>query len=82
MGANMVNLRSFRVDVRVIARQRGGWAYKGNAVVVKMTPVCAGNESPEVVDTIDMVVDGLEKDRQDGVRETEEIVVGGLSING
>ncbi len=44
--------------------------------------VCAGNESPEVVDAIDMVVGGLEKDRQDGVGETDKIVVGGLSIDG
>ncbi len=45
-------------------------------------PIRTGNNSPEVVDAIDMVVGGLEKDRQDGIGETEEIIVGGLSIDG
>jgi hypothetical protein len=80
-GANAVDARSFHADVRVIARRTGGWAYKGSAIVVKI-PVHAGNESPEVVDTIDAVVGGLEKDRQDGVGEMDKIIVGGLSING
>ncbi len=39
------------------------------------TPICAGNKSSEVVDTADAVVGGLEKDKQDGVGETDEIVV-------
>ncbi len=80
LGANAVNARSFHVDCRVIARRTGGWVYKGSAVVVKV-PVCAGNESPEVVDAIDAVIGGLEKDRQDGVREMDKIVVIGLSID-
>ena len=42
----------------------------------------AGNKAPQVVDTVDAVVGCLEKDRQDGIRETDEIVVGGLSIDG
>jgi hypothetical protein len=58
----------------------GGWGYKGSTVVVKI-PIFTGNESPEVVDAVDAVVGGLEKDRQDGVGETDKIVVGGLSIN-
>ncbi len=41
-----------------------------------------GNEAPQVVDAVDAVVGGLEKDRQDGVGETDTIVIGGLSING
>jgi hypothetical protein len=41
-----------------------------------------GNTSPEVVDAVDAVVSGLAKDRQDGIRETDKIVVGGLSIDG
>ncbi len=45
-------------------------------------PVHAGNESPEVVNAADVVVGGLENDRQDGVGETDKIVVRGLSING
>ncbi len=45
-------------------------------------PVCIGNESPEVVDTVDAVVGGLEKDRQDGIREMDKIIVRGLSIDG
>jgi hypothetical protein len=49
--------------------------------VVKI-PIRTGNNSPEVVDAVDMVVGGLEKDRQDGIGETEEIIVGGLSIDG
>ncbi len=44
--------------------------------------ICAGNKAPQIVDAIDAVVGSLEKDRQDGVRETDEIVVGGLSIDG
>jgi hypothetical protein len=59
----------------------GGWAYKGSAVVVEIA-ICAGNEASQVVNAIDMVVGGLEKDRQDGIGETDKIVVGGLSING
>ncbi len=43
---------------------------------------CAGNKAPQVVDTVDAVVGGLEKDRQDGVGETNKILVGGLSIDG
>ncbi len=42
----------------------------------------AGNKAPQVVDAIDAVVGPLEKDRQDGVREMDKIVVGGLSIDG
>ncbi len=45
-------------------------------------PVCIGNESPEVVYAVDVVVGGLEKDRQDGVREMDKIVIRGLSIDG
>ncbi len=45
-------------------------------------PVRTGNKSPEVVAAIDAVLGGLEKDRQDGVGETDKIVVGGLSIDG
>jgi hypothetical protein len=45
-------------------------------------PVSAGNESPEVVDGLDVVVGGLEKDWQDGVGETDKIIVVGLSIDG
>ncbi len=66
-GANAVNKRSFRVDCRVIARRPGSWAYKGSAVGVKI-PVRTGNESPEVVNAIDVVAGGLEKVRQDGIR--------------
>ncbi len=29
--------------------------------------ICAGNKAPQVVDGIDVVVGGLEKDRLDGV---------------
>jgi hypothetical protein len=80
-GANAVNARSFHIDVRVIACQTGGWAYKGSAIVVKI-PVCAGNKFPDVVDAIDAVLGGLEKDRQDGIKEMDKIVIGGLSIDG
>jgi hypothetical protein len=44
--------------------------------------VHAGNESPEVLDNIDVVVGGLDKDRQDGIGERDKIVIGGLSIDG
>jgi hypothetical protein len=42
----------------------------------------AGNKAPQVVNAIDTVIGGLEKDRQDGVLETDKIVVRGLFING
>ncbi len=29
--------------------------------------ICAVNKAPQVVDAVDVVVGGLEKDRQDGV---------------
>ncbi len=45
-------------------------------------PVNIGKESPEIVDAIDKVAGGLEKDRGDGIGETDKIVVRGLSING
>jgi hypothetical protein len=80
-GANAGDVKSIRIDCRVIAGWTGGWAYKGSAVVVK-TPIRAGNKSPEVVDAVDAVVGGLKKDRKDGVGETDKIVAGGLSING
>ncbi len=40
-----------------------------------------GNKAPQVADAVDAVVGDLEKDRQDGIGKTEEIVVGGLSID-
>ncbi len=40
----------------------GGWAYKGRAVVVNIV-VHTGNKAPQVVDAVDAVVGGLEKDR-------------------
>ncbi len=55
--------------------------YTGSAVVVKM-PIRAGKKTPEVVDAVDAVVGGLEKDRQDGFGRTDKIIVGGLSIDG
>jgi hypothetical protein len=69
---NAVDARSFRVDCWVIAGRTGSWAYKGSVVVVEIA-IRAGNKAPQVVDTIDAVVGGLEKDRRDGVRETDEI---------
>jgi hypothetical protein len=59
----------------------GGWVYKWSAIVMKIA-IRADNKSPEVVEAIDMVVGGLEKDRQDGVRETDKIIIRGQSING
>jgi hypothetical protein len=80
-GMHAVNARSFRIVCRVVARRMGGWAYKGSTVVVEL-PVRVGNKSPEIMDDVDLVVGGLEKDGRDGVRETNKIVVGGLSIDG
>ncbi len=65
----------------VVTGQTGGWAYKGSAVVME-TAIHAGNEAPQVVDAVDAVVGCLEKDWQDGVGETDKIVIRGLSING
>jgi hypothetical protein len=79
-GANAVDARSFCVDCRVIACGAGGWAYKGSIVVMEV-PVLVGNESPEVVDAVDVVVGGLEKNRQDGIGETDKNIVRGLSID-
>jgi hypothetical protein len=80
-GVDAFDARSFRIDVRVIARRVGGWAYKGSAIMVEV-PVCIGNKSPEVVDAIDMVIGCFEKDRGDGVGETNKIVIDGLTIDG
>jgi hypothetical protein len=74
---NAVDARSFRIDHWVIACRMGGWAHEGSAVVMEISV-----KSPEVMDAVDTVVGGLEKDRQDGIGETDKIVVGGLSING
>ncbi len=57
---NAVDARSFRADCRVIAGSTSGWAYKGSAVVMKIA-ICAGSESPEIVDAIDAVIGGLER---------------------
>jgi hypothetical protein len=57
---------SFCVDCQVITGRKGGWAYEGSIVVVKIA-IRAGNEAPQVVDAVDMVIGGLEKNRQDGV---------------
>ncbi len=59
----------------------GGWAYEGGTIVVEIA-ICASKEAPQVVDAVDAVVGGLEKDWQDGVEKTDKIVVGGLSIDG
>ncbi len=67
---NAVDARCFCIDCRIIAGRTGGWAFEGSAVVVKI-PICTGNESPEVVDAVDSVVGGLDKDRQDGVGEMD-----------
>ncbi len=71
---NVVKARSFRIDCLDIAHWAGVWTYKGSAVVVKI-PIHAGNESPEVVNTVDAVVGGLEKDKQDGIGETSEVAL-------
>ncbi len=55
--------------------------YKGSVVVVEIA-IRAGNKAPQIVDAVDTVVGGLEKDRQDGVWEKDKIVIGGLSIDG
>ncbi len=40
--------------------------YKGSAVVVEIA-IRTGNKAPQVVDAIDAIVCGLEKDRQYGI---------------
>ena len=80
-GTNVVDARSFRGDCRVVTGRMGGWAYKGSAVVMEIA-IHTGNKAPQVVDAIDKVTGCLEKDWQDGVVEMDEIVVGGLSIDG
>jgi hypothetical protein len=65
-GVNPVDARSFCGDPRVITGRTGGWAYEGSAIMVEIA-IRAGNKAPQVVDTVDMVVGCLEKDRQDGV---------------
>jgi hypothetical protein len=60
-GADTFDVRSFRVDDHVIAPWTGGWAYKKSAIVVKV-PVRVGDESPEVVDIVVMVIGDFEKD--------------------
>jgi hypothetical protein len=62
----VVDVRSFRVDCWAVTGQTGGWAYKGSEVVVEIA-IHTGNKAPQVVDTFDAFVDGLEKDWRDGV---------------
>jgi hypothetical protein len=82
-GTNAVDARSFCVDCRVVACWMSGWAYKGGAVVVDLPfRIGIGNKSPEIVEAIDAVVGGLEKDRRDGFGETDKIIVGGLFMDG
>ncbi len=45
-------------------------------------PVHIGNESPKVVDAVDVVIGGFEKDQRDGIEETDKIIIGGLSTDG
>jgi hypothetical protein len=80
-GMNSVDATSFRIDHWVVARRTYGRAHKRTAVVMEV-PVCIGNKSPEVVDTIDAVLGRLEKDGHAGIGETDKIVIGGLSISG
>ena len=65
-GVNVIEVRSFCGDCRVVTGRMGGWAYKGSTVVVEIA-IRAGNEAPKVVDAADAVLGGLEKDWQDGV---------------
>ncbi len=44
-------------------------------------PVCVGNISPQVVDPVDAVIGGLEKDWGDGIGEMDKFVIKGLSID-
>jgi hypothetical protein len=74
------NARSFRINGWVIACRMGGWAYERSAVMVEVS-LCIGNKSPEVVDAVDTVIGGLEKDRGDSIGEKDNIIVRGLSIN-
>jgi hypothetical protein len=80
-GANAVDARSFRGDRWVVTGRMGGWAYKGSTVMVEIA-IRASNKAPQVVDIVDVVVGHLEKDWRDGVRETDKIDLGGLSIDG
>jgi hypothetical protein len=75
-----VDVRSFCIDGWDIAHRVGGWAYKGSAAAVEV-PVCVGNRSPEVADTIDTIIDELEKDWGNGVGEMDKILIRGMSID-
>ena len=68
-------------NVRVIDRWTGGWAYKGEAVVVEVS-VGIDNEPPEVLDTVGAIVRDLEEDGRERVVDANKIVVGGLSCDG
>jgi hypothetical protein len=78
---NAADARSFCIDHWVVACRTGGRAHKGSAVVMEV-PVCIGDKSLEVVNSIDAVIDRLEKDGRDGIGEADKIVIGGLSIDG
>ena len=68
-------------DVWVLAHRTGSWVYKGSAAVLEV-PIHTSVKSPEVVDTIDTTVQCLEEYGQDGIGETDEIIISGLSNNG
>ncbi len=55
--------------------------YKGSAVMMEIA-ISAGNKALQVVDAINAIVGDLEKEWQNGIGEKDEIIVGGLSING
>ncbi len=65
-GANAINARGFYGDCRVVTGRTGGWAYKGSTVVMEIA-IRAGNEAPQVMDTVDAVVGHLEKDWHIGI---------------
>ena len=55
--------------------------YEGKALVVKV-PVGIGDEPPEVLDAVGVIVRYLEEDGREGIVDANEIVLGGLSCDG
>ena len=55
--------------------------YEGKVVVVEV-PISVGDEPPEVLDAVGVIVHDLEEDGRKRVVDANEIVVGGLSCDG
>ncbi len=79
--ASAFDARCALLDGRVVDRRAGGWAQKGEAVVVEVL-IRVGDEPPEVLDAMSAVVGDHLQDGRKRVVDADKIVVVGLSCDG